>query len=578
MRMKIFMLPVLIITGLFAIKTINNDVVYADKIFINGKIITVDSSNSIAEAVAVKDGKILAVGNSKDLLELKGSNTIVQDLAGKTMIPGLVDGHSHFMGFGSEQYANIASPPVGPVHTIQDIITTLQQYKAQKKIPKGEWITGFGYDQDLLTEKRHPAKEDLDKDFPDNPVVITHVSGHMLVANSMALKVSGIDGSTPDPAGGVIVRKAGSREPTGLLQESASSLLKRKTKTPTEEELVGIIKEQEAQYASYGITTAQDGYTSMQAVKLLQKAASLKALYIDLVSLPGYATIDEMIAHPTDFPFGKYNNHLKLGGFKLVGDGSPQGKTAFFSKPYLTDVPGCSGDECYGVPTVTQQQIDEAVLKGFKNNIQPYVHCNGDATIDMYIKAVEKANAQLQSNSISKRPVVIHSQFVRDDQLDKYKELGLIPSFFSNHTFFWGDVHIRNLGEQRGYFESPLKTALNKGVIFANHTDYAVTPINHMFLLWTSVARTSRSGKVIGAEQKLTPMEGLRAITINGAYLYYEEKIKGSIEKGKLADFAILSADPLTVPTDEIKDIEVAETIKEGVTIFKRTHSSTVKK
>lgn len=573
------MLPVLIISGLLAIRSSKKEeVVYADKLFINGKIITIDSSNSIAQAVAIKDGKILAVGLSKDMLKLKGAATSVQDLGGKTMIPGLVDGHSHFMGFGSEKYANIASPPVGSVHTMADIISVLQKFKVEKNIAKGEWITGFGYDQDLLNEKRHPAKEDLDKDFPDNPVIITHVSGHMLVANSMALKVSGIDASTPDPAGGVIVRKTGSKEPTGLLQESASSLLKRPTKTPTESELVQMIKEQEEQYASYGITTAQDGYTSMQAVKLLQNAAGLKALYIDLVSLPGYATIEEMLAHPSDFTFGKYTNHLKLGGFKLVADGSPQGKTAFFSKPYLTDVPGCSGDECYGVPTVTQQQIDDAILKGFANNIQPYVHCNGDATIDMYIHAVEKANAKLHVQSISKRPVVIHSQFVRDDQLDKYKELGLVPSFFSNHTFFWGDVHLRNLGEQRGYFESPLKSALKKGVVFANHTDYAVTPINHMFLLWSSVARKSRSGKTIGADQRLTPMEGLRAITINGAYLYFEEKIKGSIEKGKLADFAILSADPLTIPTDQIKDIIVNETIKEGVTIFKRTNSSTVKK
>ena len=492
------MLPVLAILLLFAINEKLPPEVYADKIFINGKIITVDADNSIAQAVAIKDGKILAVGSGSDILKLKDQATIVEDLGGKTMIPGLVDGHSHFMGFGRDKYANIASPPVGAVNSIADLVSTLKKYKEEKKLSDSAWISGFGYDQDLLAEKRHPTKEDLDGAFPDNPVVITHISGHMLVANSAALKLSGIDSNTPDPPGGVIVRKTGSKEPAGLLQERANGLLKRKSTTPPPEELLQMVREQAEYYASYGITTAQDGSTSFESVQLLKKAAAQKALYIDLVALPSYNSIDKLIAEPASYKFGEYGDHLKLGGFKLVADGSPQGKTAFFTKAYLTDVPGCMGDECHGVPTVTQDQINDAIIKGFKNNIQTYVHCNGDATIDMYIKAVENANKILGTQSIPRRPVVIHSQFVRDDQLDKYKQLGFVPSFFSNHTFFWGDVHIRNLGEKRGYFESPLKSALNRKIIFANHTDYAVTPVNQMFLLWSSVARTSRSGKVIG--------------------------------------------------------------------------------
>jgi len=543
----------------------------ADKILFNGKIITVDSSNTIAEAVAVKDGKILAVGSSKTILKLKGSQTEVIDLAGKTLVPGLVDGHSHFMSLGMDNIADLNPPPVGPVKNIADIIAVLQKFKADKHLSDTDWITGSGYDQEQLAEKRHPTKEDLDAAFPTNPVVIGHVSGHMVVANSAALKASGIDSNTPNPAGGVIVRKPGTNEPAGLLQEHASGLLKRRSgrgKLTFEEQLAQINKEQQL-YASFGITTAQEGYTSFESLQLLKKAASQNALYIDIESLPGYATLDKVLNNP-DYQFGILQNHLKLEGFKLIADGSPQGKTAYFTQPYLTDVPGCEGDECRGVPTVTQDEFNAAILRGYKNNIQTFVHCNGDATIDMYIKAVQYADSALNTTSTNRRSVIIHSQFAREDQLDKYKQLGMVPSFFTNHTFFWGDVHVKNLGEKRGYYESPLKAALKKGIVFANHTDYPVTPINQMFLLWTSIARESRSGKVIGPENRLTVLEGLRAITINGAYLYYEEKSKGSIEKGKLADFAILSADPLTIPVAKIKDITVQETIKEGKTIYKR--------
>jgi predicted amidohydrolase YtcJ len=549
----------------------------ADKILINGKIITVDSANSIAQAIAIKDGKILAVGTTADITRYKGPGTLVVDLAGKTVIPGIVDGHSHFASEARDKYANIAAPPVGPVKNIADIIVELKKFQSAKKLKPGQWINGYGYDQDQLEEKRHPVKEDLDAAFPDNPVVVTHVSGHMLVANSYALRISGIDSTTPDAPGGVIVRRPGSREPTGLLQERAMGLLKhggQDDQTPSLQDQLAFVQQQQEYYASFGITTAQEGYTGWKDIVLLEKAAEAKALFIDIEALPGYETLDKLI--PTDsaqplYKFGILQNHLKLEGFKLIADGSPQGKTAFFSQPYLTEVPGCTGDDCRGVPVVTQEFFNKAILRAFRNNIQPFVHCNGDATIDMYIKAVKNADSVLQTTSIGRRPVVIHSQFVRDDQLDQYKALGFFPSFFTNHTFFWGDVHVRNLGEQRAYFESPVKSALNKGIIFANHTDWGVTPLNQFFLLWTSVARQSREGRIIGPDQRLTPIEGLRAITINGAWLYFEEKTKGSIEPGKLADLAILSADPLTVPTPAIKDILVLETIKEGKTIYKRS-------
>ncbi len=542
----------------------------ADSIFINGNIITVDANNTIASAVAVKGGRIVAVGSTAEISRWKGAHTEVTDLQGKTLTPGFVDGHSHFMSLGRSKAADVSAPPVGNVKNIHDLVNEILKFRKEKNIPDGAWIGAFGYDQDQLEEKRHPTKEDLDAAFPNNPVTVTHVSGHMLVANSLALKLSGIDSTTADPPGGRIVREQGSREPTGLLQESAGRLLKRTERVkPTTEESLKEIKEQELFYASNGITTAQEGYTSFEALSLLNQAAKKGDLFIDIEALPGYTILDKVLAD-TSYHFGILENHLKLAGSKLVADGSPQGKTAYFTKPYLTEVPGCDHDSCVGFSNITQDQFNGFVIKTFKNNVRPFVHCNGDATIDMYIKAVKNANQVLAVNSEDRRPVTIHSQFVRSDQLDSYKQLGIIPALFSNHAYFWGDVHVRNLGIERASFLSPLKSAYKKGLLPTNHTDYGVTPLNQLFLLWTSVVRESRSGQVIGPNERLTPIEGLRAITINGAHEYFEEDSKGSIEKGKLADFVVLSDDITKINPEKIKDVTVLQTVKEGKTIYKK--------
>lgn len=543
----------------------------ADKIFINGVVLTIDAKNSVAQAVAVKDGKILEIGSTESISKLRSENTEVIDLKGKTLIPGFIDGHSHFLSLGRFNSVNISSPPVGNVTKIADIISELKKFRKERGIKDGEWIQAWGYDPDQLAEKRHPVKEDLDAAFPDNPVVLTHASGHLSVANSYALKISGVDSTTKDPAGGVIVRKPGTQEPTGLLQERAKGVLRTgrdERESVSFEEKLELLKEQQKLYASYGVTTAQDGATGAESIEFLKKAAEKGGLFIDIEALPSYAIIDKVINDPA-YQLGILKNHLKLDGIKYMSDGSPQGKTAFFSKPYLVEVPGCDHD-CNGFPTVTQAQFDEAVKKSFVHNLHFYVHCNGDSAIDMFILAVEKANRELKTTSVGRRTVVVHSQFVRPDQLDKYKELGITPTFFTNHTFFWGDTHVQNLGRERAYFSSPLKSALKKGISYTNHTDYGVTPINQLFLLWTSVNRKSRSGEIIGPDERVTPLEGLRALTINGAYQYFEENLKGSIEKGKLADLVILSDNPITVDPDKIKDITVLETIKEGKTIFKR--------
>ena len=558
----------LVLTGSYS-QAVRDNTKYADIIYINGTVLTMDSLNTVCEAVAIKNGRILEAGSTERIRELQDDNTVVNDLEGKTLIPGFIDSHSHFLNVRRWQSVNISPPPVGTVTKIADIVTAIQNYIEEHDIREDELITAWGYDPDQLEEKRHPRKEDLDSVFKDNPLVLVHTSGHLRVINSVALRESGIDRNTPDPVNGVIVREPASGEPTGLLMGSAMRLINAGNKERSElsfEESLGLLKRQQQYYASAGITTAQDGGTNRESLKFLSSADDIGEVYIDVVLLPSFGLIDLVINDPEYKP-GRINKHLSVGGVKYYSDGSPQGKTAFFSQPYNTEVPGCDSD-CRGIPNVSQEHIDRSVLKAFSNNIQFYVHANGDSAIGMFISAVEKANIELGDISAELRPVVVHSQFVRSDQLDKYARLGIIPSFFSNHAFFWGDVHNVNLGKERAWFLSPLKSSLRKGIIFTNHTDFWVTPIDQLFLLWTSVVRQSRSGEIIGPAERITPMEGLRALTINGAYQYFQEDIKGSLEAGKLADMVILSDNPVTVAPDYIKDIIVLETIKEGKTVY----------
>lgn len=520
-------------------------------------------------AVWVKEGKIAAVGSADKIEEWREEETQMVDLKGKTMLPGFIDAHSHFVIASSMmQQANVSSPPAGDVQHIAEMVTVLKNHQAQNAIPEGDWIVGWGYDPDLLQEKRHPNKLDLDADFPNHPVFLLHVSAHMAVLNSKALEIVGINDTTKAPEGGVIIRLPNSNEPSGLLQEKMVEQIVKVLPKPSMTESLTLLEKAQDFYASQGITTAQDGLTDLAIFKALQKAAMLGYFTLDLEVLGSYRQADEWLKDYKD-EFGKNYKGLRLAGIKIVGDGSPQGKTAYFSKPYLTEVPGCV-HTCRGLPTVTKNELDHILEDAYANDIQIYMHANGDSSIDMLLEAHKNATAQMEKNTEDLRTVVIHSQFVRPDQLQRYQEYGFIPAYFTNHAFFWGDVHVENLGEERAAFLSPMKTSMDMGITCTNHTDFIVTPLNQLFLTWTAVNRTTRSGKVLGEAERLTPWEALKCITINAAYQHKTEKIKGSIEVGKLADFVILSDNPLTIDPMKIKDIEVLQTIKEGVTVFEK--------
>ena len=538
----------------------------AERIFRGGSIVTVNSAQPTVEAVAIADGTIVAVGSEADVMKHKGEATAVIDLGGKTLVPGFVDGHSHFFSLIDVQtQALCASPPAGTCRSVADVIAALKRVQAQRKLGPGRFVMGFGYDPELLAERRPPTKQELDAAFPDNPVILVHVSGHGAMLNSKALSMYGVTAATPTPQGGVIGREAGSNEPNGLLFETAFLPIFSKVPGPDGDEAIALLKTGQELYLREGITTAQEGATMKHQLELLRALADRGDLKLDVVMLPFIAEIDTIFDGklPTNEP--EYRNHLRIGGVKVVMDGSPQGRTAAFTTPYLTDGPAGQKD-WRGDLSFPQPVLNDWVKKVYDGGATLFVHCNGDAAIDALLEAHRFASGNAPAKP--RGTVGIHSQFIRRDQLDKYKAWNITPSFFTIHCFYFGDTHVANRGRSQADFISPMKSARLLGLRPANHTDFNVAPLDQIFTIHTAVNRTSRSGQTIGADERITPLEALEAITIDGARLYGEEAKKGSIEVGKLADLVILSGNPLTVAPATIQAIKVLETIKEGRTVY----------
>lgn len=543
----------------------------ADTIFFNGPIITIEEDHPEAEALAIREGRIVAVGDRRDVMRWKGRKTTMLDLGGHTLLPGFIDAHGH-LSIVAQVIAlcNVASPPVGPVSNFDDLKREMLAYRDRMQIPAGGWIVGFGYDDSLLAEGRHPNRHDLDAISSENPVALIHVSAHLAALNSAALSKVGINAASKNPPGGVIRREAGSEEPDGVLEESAMMLALQKLPQPSEEQQLALLDLAQQEYARYGITTAQDGLTLPANLTLFRQALSNHRLIMDVVAYPAWFAAPAMMK---DAQVGVYDGHFKIGGVKLVLDGSPQGKTAWLSKPYFVPPPGQAKDYC-GYPAMKDAQIDSLVDRYFANNWQVLAHCNGDAAAEQLINAVEKASANHPRGG--RRTVMIHAQTVRDDQLDRMAALSIMPSFFSAHAFYWGDWHRDSvLGPERAARISPARSAIERGIPFTIHNDSPVVPPDMMRLIWAAVNRETRNGKVLGPEQRITPAEAIRAVTLDAAYQYFEENEKGSLKPGKLANLTILGDNPMTAAPESLNDIPIEETWVEGVRIYSREEAAT---
>lgn len=548
----------------------NNQILY-----FGGDILTMQGTEpNYVEAIVTNADSIVFIGRLSESKELFPSVREV-NLNGKTLLPGFIDAHAHFAGFPSQSIgAQILPPPDAGANNISSLIKILKAWSTPENIQLTGWIFGMGFDDSVLAEKRFPTKEDLDKVSTEHPVMIIHISGHFCVVNSKGLELLDITSETPNPEGGIIRRISGTEEPNGVLEELAAIPIMPMVLGPkSEEALKSFLISGQDMALSYGYTTVQEGRAMPSSHLFLEHAAMTNFLKLDVVSYIDYSVADSLLN--TDWYSSFYKNHYRIGGVKLTLDGSPQGRTAWRTLPYLIAPDGA--EEGYlGYPAIpNDKDVENIYENAFRNNWQIHTHANGDAAMDQMIRTLKKVTNKYGNEG--RRDVLIHGQYVREDQLDEFKNLDIIASLFPLHTFYWGDWHKELIGDSLGNKISPTRTALNKGLKITIHTDAPVALPNLMRVIWTATNRVSRSGNIIGENERLTPYEALKCITEWSAYQHFEEESKGTLEVGKLADLVILDSNPIKVDIENIKNIVVLQTIKEGSTVYKKETVANIK-
>lgn len=570
----------------------------ADTIYYNGTILPMTGAEDRAEALAVSNGQILKIGSKKTVMVTQGPATKVIDLAGKTLMPGFIDPHSH-VALQSVKFstANLDPKPIGEAGSIADVQQILKDWIKEKKLEPGKWVIGWGYDDTGMAEQRHPNRDDLDAVSTDHPILLMHISSHLMTGNSMMLKEIGLSEQSEDPKGGVIQRREGSREPNGVLEENAMFLALDKLPMPSPEKAMEMVTKGLQHYAAAGITTAQDCATFKGTWHLLATMEKKGILPIDVITWPLYKSIDDESFTAITQNKDK-TGRLRLGGIKLLVDGSIQGYTAYLSKPYhvapqdaapVADKCDTESAECLfinkeikptgsklpltkekehrGYASIDQEKLDKWVKRCDDHKIQIQVHTNGDAATDIFLRAVENVRGTKPRPEL--RSTIIHAQTMRDDQLDLAAKHGLTPSFFPIHVYFWGDRH-RDifLGPERAARINPGRSALDRNLTITLHHDAPVAGIDMLKVAWAAVNRVTTSGKKLGPEECINTFEAFRAITADAAWQNFEEERKGTLEVGKLADLVVLSEDPLTIDPMNIQNIKVLQTIKDGKTVY----------
>ena len=537
----------------------------ADLIFIGDNIITMD--DNVASAVAVIGDRISAVGSREEILAMRGETTQFVDLGARALLPGFIDAHGHFGGVATySALLDLSSPPVGAMENIDDIVAAIRNWIEVNNVPAGDLVYGVGYDDSLLVELRHPNRDDLDRASTTHPIVIRHVSGHLSSANSLALANYNIGVNTENPAGGIVRRRLGTNEPDGVMEETAMGLLPG-TGVLVDEELGWRLRREAADiYASFGITTIQESNVSTSYVEALKQQALEEPFAVDIVTyIMGNPLSDEeleLVSHDSD-----YSGGVKIGGVKFTLDGSPQGRTAWMSQPYDAGPPGVDADyvayPSYD-PDAYRQRVDRLLERG----VPVLAHANGDEAIELMIDGIEESLSGEEMPD--HRSVIIHAQLIREDQLDRVKQLGIVPSYYAAHPFFWGDWHRLSFGDDRASFISPVKATIERDIPFTVHNDSPIVPPDIMRLVSITVNRLTRSGYVLGPDQRASVLEALYSVTQGAAYQYFEEDEKGSITVGKRADFVVLESNPLTIDPLQLENVGVVETFARGKSVYRQ--------
>ena len=541
----------------------------ATKFYKNAVVITMNKQHSVVNSIALNDNKILAVGKEEELESLIDDKTEIIDLKGKTVLPGFYDPHGHISMFAKNlKSANLNSPPIADVENIEQLLAKLKEH-ADKR-PDDEWIIGWGYDDTRLTDKRHPTRYELDKISTEKPIYISHISEHLASLNSKALEVVGYSKDTPDPEGGILQRDPVTGELNGIIEETTMNHVRRCLPKNTDEDIKRLMTEAGNHYASKGVTTASDqALFTLKEVEDVKMSVLQEEFPIRINCTPFHPLIKEMGSYKKlkEYlnEFENSTDKITIPGIKCLQDGSIQGYTAYLSKPYY--VPYKGDLEYRGYPTMSLDKLTALVKEIHNNGDQVIMHTNGDAASDDLLDAV--AAAQKERPRKDPRHILIHAQTVREEQLDKMKELGVEPNFFVTHIYYWGQRHKDIfLGPDRAARMNPLASALERGLTPTIHCDTPVVPQTPFLAIETAVRRKTYEGDVLGPEQRISVWDALKTYTINAAWQFKEEEIKGSIEPGKLADLVVVDENPLLVDSDKIKDIKVLETIVGGKTVF----------
>ena len=530
---------------------------HADLIFVNGQVVTVDHQSRVVESVAILGERILAVGRTEELLELRGPRTRVVDVKGRGILPGLIDSHAHIASHGFRMTEVDCGYP--GVRSIEDIKARIRE--AAGRTRPGEWVRAWGYNEEYLEERRYPTRADLDEAAPDHPVYLGRICYHIAVLNSRGLELSGVQEGTADPQGGRIGRDPSGR-PNGVLFESAEKF-GRRASAPSTEELREAMRVGAADFVKYGITSLHDaGSYGVQQLKILsdfnRTGDLLPRVYVIAYASGAEELFDVFSGAGMTTGFG--DSRLRIGPVKRVTDGDATAATAGLRQPY-EGRPDDSGFLYY-----YQEEMNDFFLRAHRAGFQLTAHAAGDAAIEMVLHAVDRAlNDRPHPDP---RPRIEHCAVLDHGLMGAIKELGVIPVPQPVMFYDFGDMFLREYGEERCRYLFPCRSLLGMGVPVAASSDVPVATMDPFMGMYEAMTRKSRSGQVLGAEECVTLEQAIRMYTVNGAFASFEEDVKGSLEPGKLADLVVLSRPVQGASAEDVRDTRVEMTVVGGEVVY----------
>ena len=534
-------------------------------VYFNGDILTMQGDRpEYVEALVIQHDKIMYAGTKSQALIEAGSQPTLHDLNGHTLLPGFIDSWGHFaliaqntLGVNLGYFAK--NPPKTKGQAIQKLLTEGKPFNG--------WILSSGYSEAMLSDGGL-SLEDLDKAFPEQPLLIQNISTLTGQVNTAGLKKLGITTSTKAVSGFIPVDPKTGMLTGELIGMPFMDAVVRAVGQYSQNITFETYRKAEHIYLSNGFTTAQSYEATVDDINNMRKAVQEKIISLDLIALPTYDVVDTLLKTNPHYQFGTYSAQdrgFKVAGIMVPTDGAPQLRLAYFTQPYLD--PGSFGKDWRGFPYITQALVDHYVKLAYEKNIQYFGYSNGDAGIDMTLLALTKAIKETGIKE-NRRTVISHSFFAREDQLKQYRDQNIIAITLPNHIWLYGDVYLKILGEERANNLSPLRSAEKLGVKTGIHNDTPSSGPNVLFSVWSAVNRKTFSGKTLGVNQKIDVYRALQGFTVNAAYQYNEEQSKGTIAKGLLADLVVLDRNPLKVDPDDIKNIRVLQTIKHGKQLY----------